>query len=106
VVLLCIVGVWIGISCIQSRRLKQVKEPRSGRVMGQRVALVFSKHYQVNMAGFENLHTFDVHKYAKIYLRLIDDGVIRAEDVFVPAPVTREQILTVHTHAFLRSLKA
>jgi len=90
---------------IPPRSFKQVKSPRGGRALGRRVAVVYSKHYQINVGGLEKLHSFDIHKYAKIYLALVTDGVLAPTDVFVPEAVTREQLLRVHTPAYLATLK-
>ncbi len=75
-----------------------------GRAL-QKVAIVYSTNYEINMAGLEKLHPFDIHKYAKIYLQLQTDGYLRPDDVFVPEPLSKEQILLVHTDEFCRSLK-
>lgn len=72
--------------------------------MNRRLAIVYSKHYQINMGGMEKLHPHP-QRYHRIYLYLQTEGLIRPEDVFVPAPLTREQILLVHTEEFLSSLK-
>lgn len=85
--------------------MKAVKHPRAGRAYNDRVAVVYSKHYQMSMGGLERLHSFDIRKYARIYLKLNTEGLLRPEDVFVPEAVTREQILLVHSEAFLASLK-
>jgi len=69
------------------------------------VAVVYSTHYQISMAGIERLHSFDIRKYAKIYLRLLTDGLVRAEDVFVPETVSRDEILRVHSPGFLQALE-
>ena len=102
--LLMVLG-WNAFNCIGPASFRQVKSPREGRVLDHRVALVYSKHYQINMGGAEHLHSFDIRKYAKIYVQLLTDGVIQPTDVFVPEAVTREQILLVHTEAYLESLK-
>ncbi len=75
-----------------------------GRAL-EKVAIVYSTNYEINMAGLEKLHPFDIHKYAKIYLQLQTDGYLRPDDVFVPEPLSKEQILLVHTDEFCRSLK-
>jgi len=95
---------WAGVTCVPPKSFRQVKAPREGRAMNRRVAVVYSKHYQINLAGLEKLHSFDIRKYAKIYLKLNTEGLLRAEDVFVPEAVTREQVLRVHSPAFLDSL--
>ena len=84
--------------------MKYVDEPRAGRAVGRRVALVYSRHYQINLGGLESLHSFDIRKYARIYQRLLAETAISPGDFFVPDPVTREQILRVHTEKFLASL--
>ena len=75
-----------------------------GRAL-QKVAIVYSTNYDINVLGLERLHPFDIRKYARIYLQLQTDGYLRPEDVFVPEPLSEEQILLVHTDAFLDSLK-
>jgi histone deacetylase 11 len=95
---------WLALRCVPPESFRAVKQPRPGRPAGDRVAIVYSKHYQINLGGLERLHPFDVHKYAKIYLKLQTDGLIRPADVFVPEPVTDEQMLLVHTREFLAGL--
>jgi len=104
-VLLAAASVWAGLRCIPPSAMKAVKHPRAGRAYNDRVAVVYSKHYQMSMGGLERMHSFDIRKYARIYLKLNTEGLLRPEDVFVPEAVTREQILLVHTPEFLDSLK-
>lgn len=84
--------------------MRQVSQPRTGRAVGGRVAVVYSREYQIDLGGFERMHSFDIHKYAKIYRALVASGALAPADVFVPEPVTDEQVLRVHTPAFLASL--
>ena len=91
--------------CIPPASFRATKAPRDGVPIGRRVAVVYSAHYQINLAGIEKLHPFDINKYARIYLKLQTEGLLRPADVFVPKPVTEQQILLVHTPAFLESLK-
>ncbi|MBN1346301.1 MAG: histone deacetylase [Phycisphaerae bacterium] len=95
----------IGGCAIPTKPMKEVKRPREGRALGGRVAVVYCKHYPVNLVGFEKLHPFDINKYAHIYNRLVQDGVITPGDVFVPVPVGDAEILRVHTPEFLASLR-
>lgn len=94
----------MGICCIPPASFRSTKEPRMGRSL-QKVAIVYSTNYDINVAGLERLHPFDIRKYAKIYLQLQTDGYLRPDDVFVPESLSEEQILLVHTADFLRSLK-
>ena len=104
-VLLAAACLWVGVCCVVPSSLRQVKAPRSGRAYNNRVAIVYSKHYQMSMGGLEKLHSFDIRKYARIYLKLNTAGLLRPEDVFVPEHVTEDEILLVHTPKFLESLK-
>jgi len=42
-------------------------------------------------------HRFPIAKYALLRQRVIDDGIVAAEHVHDPAPVTRDDLLLVHT---------
>lgn len=86
--------------CI-ARPSKEVKQPRAGRIVGDRMCLVYSHRYQISLAGLEKLHPFDIRKYEKIYLRLVGDGLVRPSDVFVPEEIGREDLLRVHTADYL-----
>ncbi len=85
--------------------MRQVKAPRRGRAYNNRVAIVYSKHYQMSFGGLEKMHSFDIRKYARIYLKLNTSGLLRPQDVFVPEAVSENEILLVHTPKFLESLK-
>lgn len=90
--------------CIPPGSFKQVKGSRPGRALNDTVCIVYSQHYQISFAGLEKLHPFDINKYARIYLELVTSGLIRPEDVFVPKPATRRQLLRVHTAGYLERL--
>ena len=51
--------------CI-SQAMEQVNQPREGKPLNMRVAVVYSCNYQINLFGLERLHPFDINKYAKI----------------------------------------
>jgi histone deacetylase 11 len=91
--------------CAPPQSFKQVARPRAGRALGGRVAIVYSERYQIKLGGLEKLHSFDIGKYGRIYLHLQTEGYLRPEEVFVPGPVTREEVLLVHTPAFVEGLR-
>ncbi len=68
------------------------------------MALVYSKHFEIRLAGLERAHPFDVHKYSKIARGLVKDGLVSPEQFHVPEELTREQMLLVHTPEYLDSL--
>jgi histone deacetylase 11 len=99
-----VLGWWGCASVVPPGSFRAVKEPRAGRAIGSRVAVVYSKHYQINLGGLEKLHPFDINKYARIYLAMNTEGLIEPRDVYVPKPVTEEDIRLVHSQAFVDRL--
>lgn len=93
-------------TCVAPRSFKAVKQPRQGQALGGRLAIVFSERYQIDLPGVQWFHPFDTRKYAKIYLKLNTDGLVRPETVFVPPEATPAQIGRVHTESYLASLKS
>ncbi len=69
------------------------------------VPLVYSSKYNITACGFERLHPFDSAKYRRIHDWLIRQGLRKASDFITPTPVTREELLTVHSPEYLGSLK-
>ncbi len=70
------------------------------------MALVYSKRFEINLAGLERSHPFDVHKYSKIAKQLAKDGLVSTGDFQVPEELSREEMLLVHTPEYLESLKS
>jgi histone deacetylase 11 len=70
------------------------------------VPLVYSTHFQINLAGLERSHPFDIHKYSKIARQLVRDGLLQGSDFRVPKELSREEMLLVHTPEYLESLKS
>jgi histone deacetylase 11 len=68
------------------------------------VAVVYSPGYEIRLGGLEKLHSFDIRKYSKIYAALTREGLLDPTKVCSPEPATDEQILLVHSEAFLASL--
>ena len=62
---------------------KAVQTPRPGRALNGRVAVVYNVNYRIDLGGWEKLHVFDIHKYARIYLELITHGLTRAERLII-----------------------
>ncbi|NLE60923.1 MAG: histone deacetylase [Planctomycetes bacterium] len=91
--------------CALPESFKKVQQPRNGTALNEHVCLVYSQRYQINLGGAERLHSFDINKYAKIYLQLVTDGLIRPEDVYVPTEIGREDLLRVHTPEYLARLR-
>jgi histone deacetylase 11 len=69
------------------------------------VPIVYSPRYNVTAFGLERRHPFDGRKYARIRDWLVRQGLRKPADFVAPRPPTREQLQTVHSAAFLGTLK-
>ncbi len=69
------------------------------------VALVYSQHYDFELAGWERTHPFDLHKYARIHRQLVADGLARPSDFHEPHELSREEILLAHRPRYLETLQ-
>ena len=69
------------------------------------IPVVYSPTYKISVFGMEKLHPFDIAKYDKIYNGLKKDGYVTKQSVIDPPEVTREQMLLIHSEAYLKSLK-
>lgn len=70
-----------------------------------KLPLVFSPRYDIRVLGIEKLHPFDSEKYGKVHRYLVEKVGIDESALFVPDPVSEEELLTVHTPGYLESLK-
>lgn len=71
----------------------------------QKIPIVYSKAYNIAFFGLEKLHPFDSKKYGKVHRYLIEKGLATADQFHEPEPITREDLLEVHTEQYLKSLK-
>jgi histone deacetylase 11 len=69
------------------------------------IPLVYHPGYNITAFGLERLHPFDSRKYRRIHDALIDRGLRRARDFTRPNPITRSDLLAVHSADYLRSLR-
>jgi hypothetical protein len=74
-------------------------------LMPFRVQIVYSPLYAIDLGGLEKLHPFDIRKYEKIYKQLLLDRKISDQHALIPEPLTRDQLLLIHTEPYLQSLK-
>jgi histone deacetylase 11 len=77
---------------------------RKGRLLNGRAAVVYSSRYEIDLGGLESKHAFDIHKYRRMAEALVSGGYLATSDFFVPAEVTPEELLLVHTPAYLETL--
>ena len=65
--------------------------------------IVYSRHYDIGVFGFERLHPFDTHKYSRAYnvLRRQFGRELRRRTVTPRRAVSRAQLLQVHSSQYL-----
>jgi len=73
--------------------------------MTEKISIVYSPKYLIDLYGLQNSYVFDVNKYRKITDKFISDGLWKKNDFLEPATFTDEQLLLVHTKEYLQSLK-
>ena len=57
------------------------------------------------MLSLPPAHRFPMPKYSRLRERVVDEGIIRPEDLFVPDAATDEQILRAHDADYLEKVK-
>src|SRR5689334_1706185 len=69
------------------------------------IPLVYHPAYNITAFGLELLHPFDGGKYRRIHDALIARGLRRQNDFARPRPVSRRELLKVHSPEYLHSLR-
>ncbi|QDU94370.1 histone deacetylase family protein [Lignipirellula cremea] len=69
--------------------------------------VVYSRHYNIGFYGLERLHPFDSRKYGRVWkqLRRHFGAALRRYHVRPTRPANREELLLVHTDAYLKQLR-
>ena len=69
--------------------------------------IVYSRHYDIGFFGLERLHPFDSRKYSRAWRCLSREFGARLRQMHVKTdrPVTREELLRVHTECYLELLR-
>ncbi|MBN1525423.1 MAG: histone deacetylase [Spirochaetales bacterium] len=70
-----------------------------------KLPIVYSDGYSIELLGLEQLHPFDTVKYKKVYDALLSHAGLAPEQFYTPQAVTAEQLLLVHTPAYLKALE-
>lgn len=58
-------------------------------------------HHPAYTAPMPAGHRFPMAKFSRVMRRLLDDGVVKADQVVQPEPASRQQLTTVHHHAYV-----
>src|SRR4051812_28487632 len=66
--------------------------------------IVYHPGYKITTFGLERMHPFDSRKYRRIHDALVARGLRRDRDFVQPKPVTRSDLLKLHTPEYLDSL--
>ena len=69
------------------------------------IPIIYHPGYNITAFGLERLHPFDSRKYRRIHDALIARGLRRPGEFERPEPVSRRDLLAVHTPEYLGSLR-
>ena len=67
--------------------------------------LVYREEYNIRVYGLEKMHPMDSCKFGKIVSLLEASGLCRRSDLPSPAPITDDDLLEVHTDAYVRRVQ-
>ena len=75
--------------------------------MTVRPRIIYSRHYNISFLGLERLHPFDSRKYGRAYAVLSKrfGRALKQRTLRPKRPATREELLWVHTPAYLARLR-
>lgn len=73
--------------------------------MSKKLPIIYSKHYDIGLAGIERLHPFDTRKHSKVHRYLTEKLGIGAARFHTPEMASDEELLSVHTRRYLASLR-
>ncbi|KAL6839546.1 hypothetical protein ACP4OV_030816 [Aristida adscensionis] len=68
--------------------------------------VVYSPSYDIAFCGIEKLHPFDSSKWGRICKYLTREGHLEKKLLVEPLEATKEDLLVVHTEAYLKTLKS
>ena len=69
------------------------------------IGVAYSPSYLISVGGLEKFHPFDIRKYQRIHDALLKDDILTAQQTRSPAPITRDNLLLIHTESYLEELK-
>ncbi len=80
----------------------------SGKMKEQKslpkIPIIFRIEYDISFFGVENLHPFESKKYGKVFDYVTRTLNIKREQCYTPDRVTDDELLDIHTKAYLDSL--
>ncbi|XVE70934.1 hypothetical protein DITRI_Ditri10aG0109600 [Diplodiscus trichospermus] len=88
-------------------RLNRIKSSKLYlHVVPSKVPIIYSSYYDIGFLGIEKLHPFDSSKWGRICRFLISEGYLDKKSIVEPLEATTDDLLVVHTEAYLNSLKS
>ncbi|XP_044956358.1 histone deacetylase 2 isoform X3 [Hordeum vulgare subsp. vulgare] len=75
-------------------------------VPGSKAPVVYSTAYDIAFLGIEKMHPFDSSKWGRICRFLTKEGHLEKNRVVEPLEASQEDLLVVHTEAYLNSLRS
>uniref|UniRef100_A0A1B6CBV8 Histone deacetylase domain-containing protein n=1 Tax=Clastoptera arizonana TaxID=38151 RepID=A0A1B6CBV8_9HEMI len=94
----------------KSRKIKDIHVTKPGTnlwfdIEQHQWPIVYRQEYNVHFIGLENLHPFDCSKWGNVFQFLKENGYVDETSVTKPEEASKEDLLCVHSEAYLNSLK-
>ncbi|CAN6207427.1 unnamed protein product [Urochloa humidicola] len=90
----------------ESLRQKRILSSRLYlEVPSSKAPVIYSPAYDISFLGLEKLHPFDSAKWGRICRYLTREGHLEKKRLVEPLEACKEDLLVVHTEAYLNSLK-
>ncbi|XVF48656.1 hypothetical protein PTKIN_Ptkin03bG0207600 [Pterospermum kingtungense] len=70
-----------------------------------KVPVIYSSYYDISFLGMEKLHPFDSSKWGRVCRFLISERHLEKNSIVEPLEASTDDLLVVHTEAYLNSLK-
>ncbi|OMO66924.1 Histone deacetylase superfamily [Corchorus capsularis] len=70
-----------------------------------KVPVIYSSYYDISFLGIEKLHPFDSSNWGRICRFLISERYLDKNSIVEPSEASTDDLLVVHTEAYLNSLK-
>jgi len=75
-----------------------------GKNNDKKIPIIYTEKYNISFLGIEKLHSFDTHKYEKIFNYLNDKFKLNKNSYYKPQEAALNDLLIIHSKKYLDSL--
>uniref|UniRef100_A0A1I8AGB6 Histone deacetylase 11 n=1 Tax=Steinernema glaseri TaxID=37863 RepID=A0A1I8AGB6_9BILA len=90
---------------LEARKQRVAKTDLFVGIRANQWPIVYHPDYNISFFGLEKLHPFDSKKWGNVFRILVEAGMLKEETITTPHEATRDDLLVIHTPAYLNSLE-